>query len=101
VANRNRNANGSDSTHWRIGFAGNTSSARSAALSVIRRAPQEGQKWTASGLTRSDEFQVPLGDLIEERLFGSVASIARRIHERWRTRACPPLAMTSRPCDEW
>jgi hypothetical protein len=44
VANKNRNANGSDSTHWRRGLCGNTSSARSAALSVIRRAPQLGQK---------------------------------------------------------
>jgi hypothetical protein len=44
VASRNRSANGSDSTHWRSGFCGSTSSARSAAVSVIRRAPQLGQK---------------------------------------------------------
>jgi hypothetical protein len=44
VASKNRSGSGSDSTHWRIGFAGNTSSASNAALSVIRRAPHEGQK---------------------------------------------------------
>jgi hypothetical protein len=44
VASKNRSANGSESTHWRIGFSGNTSSTSSAAPSVIRRAPQEVQK---------------------------------------------------------
>jgi hypothetical protein len=44
VANRKRSAYGSESTHWRSGLRGNTSSASNAALSVIRRAPQLGQK---------------------------------------------------------
>jgi len=43
LASRKRNANGSDSTHWRIGRLGSTSSIKSAAISTIRRAPQLGQ----------------------------------------------------------
>jgi hypothetical protein len=87
VANKNRSANGSDSTHWRIGFAGNTASARCAALSVIRRAPHDG--WTARGFAQSGELGVvPLDELIEQRRLGPVAFVARRVDERWRTRAC-------------
>jgi hypothetical protein len=40
---KKRSANGSDSTHWRSGGSGSTSSASSAAVSAMRRAPQEGQ----------------------------------------------------------
>jgi predicted RNase H-like HicB family nuclease len=44
VASKNRNACGSESTHCRSGRSGNTSSANSAAVSAMRRPPQEGQK---------------------------------------------------------
>jgi hypothetical protein len=44
AANRKRSGNGTDSTHWRTGSRGSTSSTSSAALSTIRRAPQLGQK---------------------------------------------------------
>jgi uncharacterized protein YkwD len=43
VASRNRKAKGSDNTHCRSGRSGSTSSAGSAAVSVMRRAPHEGQ----------------------------------------------------------
>jgi hypothetical protein len=43
LASKKRNPNGSDSTHWRIGRRGSTSSTKSAAVSTIRRAPQLGQ----------------------------------------------------------
>jgi hypothetical protein len=79
-----------------MGFAGNTSSASGAALSVIRRAPQEGQEprrlqlkatsfsaWQPSQRTRKKH------EAIEQRRIGPVAFVARRIDERWRTRAGP------------
>jgi hypothetical protein len=43
VASRNRNAWGSESTHCLSGRSGSTSSANSAAVSAMRRPPQEGQ----------------------------------------------------------
>ena len=43
VANKNRNPWGSVSTHCLNGRSGNTSSANSAAVSAMRRPPQEGQ----------------------------------------------------------
>src|SRR5690606_6147441 len=43
VASRYRSANGSDSTHWRIGWRGRTSSTTGAAVSAMRRPPQLGQ----------------------------------------------------------
>jgi hypothetical protein len=43
VASKNRNAWGSESTHCRSGRSDNTSSANSAAVSAMRRLPQEGQ----------------------------------------------------------
>ncbi len=43
-ANRNRSANGTLSTHWRIGTRGSTSSTSSVAVSTMRLAPQLGQK---------------------------------------------------------
>jgi hypothetical protein len=44
LANRKRRGNGKLSTHCLIGTAGKTLSTSSAALSVIRLAPQLGQK---------------------------------------------------------
>jgi hypothetical protein len=55
VASKNRSANGNESTHWRSGFCGRTSSASSAGLSAIRRTPQERQK-TPAFKTERDEF---------------------------------------------
>ena len=44
VTSRKRSAIGSEKTHWRSGRSGSISSASSAAVSAMRRAPQEGQK---------------------------------------------------------
>jgi hypothetical protein len=117
--------------------AGNTLSARSAALSVIRRAPRTKAAALAAerdkllgvavraahaqkAVLEAAAFQVrlefvlhvsrqrsvtcfahgnelgvvPLDELIEEHLFGPVASVARRLGERWRARA-RSLAMAS------
>jgi hypothetical protein len=41
TANRERGGNGTLNTHWRIGYRGSTASTSSAALFVMRRAPQE------------------------------------------------------------
>src|SRR5882672_467803 len=55
VANRNRNANGSDSTHWRSGFLGNTSSAQE--RGAVRHPPgAAGGAEAAAFATERDEL---------------------------------------------
>jgi hypothetical protein len=44
LANKNRNGNGTLSTHWRIGTSGSTSSTSNAAVPTMRRAPQLGHQ---------------------------------------------------------
>src|SRR5687768_1698874 len=52
-------------------------------LYVLREQP-------ACGFAHGDELGVvPLDELVEQRRLRPVASVARRIDERWRTRACP------------
>lgn len=43
AAKSRRSGHGKDSIHWRIGTLGNTRSTSPAALSTMRRAPQDGQ----------------------------------------------------------
>ena len=43
----------------------------------------------AASRPRGERGVVPLDELVEQRRLGPVARVARRIDERWRTRACP------------
>jgi hypothetical protein len=117
VASRKRNAKGSDNAHCRSGLCGKSSSASSAALSAIRRAPQLGQTprplqlnatrfsaWQRSQRTRRKPCSIRRTSVKSPR-FEARAPKAMRYDRstagpdcRWTTMRPAPRMLCPRPC---